>query len=128
MPSARRDWKLLEANESLRSTQQALRHTIYAARLNAAQSAWEADNINHCREMLEATRPSPGEADLRGFEWHYWRNRFRPALFTLQGQQTPVMSVVFSRDGRRIATAGGEVRLGTPRPASPCSRRSARRT
>ena len=101
----------LEANARLRVTQETLRHTVYAARLNAAQSAWEADNTSHCREMLEAARPSPGETDLRGFEWHYWRSRFRPAVFSFQGQRSQVVSVAFSHDGRRIASAGGDVRL-----------------
>jgi WD40 repeat protein len=94
------------ANNSLRAAQERLRHTLYAARLNAAQSAWEADNVTHCREMLEATRPSLGEADLRGFEWYYWRRRFRPEIFTSADHGHRENCVAFSRDGRRIASGG----------------------
>lgn len=64
--------------------------------------------------FLERHRPQPGEADYRGFEWHYlWRlchpekvAKAFPKLLELVGHQGEVYFVAFSPDGKRIATAG----------------------
>ncbi len=64
--------------------------------------------------FLERHRPQAGEADYRGFEWHYlWRlchpdkvAKPFPKLFDLVGHKGEVYFVSFSPDGRRLATAG----------------------
>jgi eukaryotic-like serine/threonine-protein kinase len=64
--------------------------------------------------FLERHRPRPGQADYRGFEWHYlWRlchpdkvAKPFPKLFDLVGHKGEVYSVTFSPGGGRIATAG----------------------
>jgi serine/threonine protein kinase/WD40 repeat protein len=64
--------------------------------------------------FLERHRPRPGQADYRGFEWHYlWRlchpdqvARPFPKLFDLAGHKGEVYFATFSPDGKRIATGG----------------------
>lgn len=59
-----------------------LRRVLYASELNRAQSAWEAGSYRRVMQILESTRPKPGESDLRGFEWHYWNRRLHGPLET----------------------------------------------
>jgi WD40 repeat protein/serine/threonine protein kinase len=96
----------LQANATLETKQTILERLLYATSLKAAQSAWESDNAGLCRDMLENVRPRGNTLDLRGFEWHFWRRRFRPAIRTLPGYDKPVCSVAASRDGSRIAAGG----------------------
>jgi len=77
-----------------------LEHSLYAARMNLAQGAWEQGNISRLREILEETR---AHAD-RGFEWYYWQRQTHLELRTLRGHIREVGSVAFSPDGRRIVT------------------------
>jgi serine/threonine protein kinase/WD40 repeat protein len=65
----------LAANRALTSAQDSLKRTLYAARLNLAQVAWDSHNPARTLELLEATRPSPGEPDFRGFEWGYYQRQ-----------------------------------------------------
>src|SRR5262249_48313926 len=57
-----------QAREEKRTAHQYL----YAARMNLIQAAWEANKVGRVLNLLEATKPQPGEDDLRGFEWYYW--------------------------------------------------------
>jgi WD40 repeat protein/class 3 adenylate cyclase len=76
------------------------RRLLYGANLNLAQQAWEQNNIDGLRQLLEETQAS---AD-RGFEWYYWQRQTHLALKTLRGHLEPVRSVAFSPDGQRIVT------------------------
>ena len=70
-------------------------------------------------DFLERHRPQPGQADYRGFEWHYlWRlchpeqvAKPFPKLFDLKGHKGEVYFVTFSPDGTLLATAGQD-RIG----------------
>jgi eukaryotic-like serine/threonine-protein kinase len=70
--------------------------------------------VSELDAFLERHRPMPGQADHRGFEWHYlWRlchpdkaARPFPKLFDLVGHKGEVYFVTFSPDGKRIATSG----------------------
>ena len=48
---------------------------VYAAHMNLIQKAWDVGNTDSIRNLLNATRPEPGEEDLRGFEWNYWQRK-----------------------------------------------------
>jgi serine/threonine protein kinase len=60
-------------NKALLSSQDSLRSTLYAARMNLTKAAWESVNPARALDLLAASIPKPGEPDPRGFEWHYWR-------------------------------------------------------
>jgi eukaryotic-like serine/threonine-protein kinase len=75
--------------------------------------------VDELETFLERHRPQPGEADYRGFEWHYlWRlchpekvaKSFRK-LLDLKGHTGEVYFATFSPDGSLLATAGKD-RIG----------------
>ncbi len=68
------------ANRSLTAPQDSLRRTFYAAQINLAQAAWDSGSPARTLELLQATRPKPGEPDFRGFEWNYFRRQVHGEL------------------------------------------------
>jgi WD40 repeat protein/serine/threonine protein kinase len=92
-------------NKKLQATQAQLRSTLYAAHMNLAQHAWEKGGVVRMVELLEQLRPKTGETELRGFEWHYLYRLCHGELLTLKGHTRPVNSVVYSPDGKRLASA-----------------------
>ncbi len=88
--------------EKLQVALEQLRRTTYAAHMNLAHNAWEANagNAERVRKLLEQHRPKPGETDLRGFEWYYLYRLCHSDLLTLKGVGS---SVAYSPDGRRLA-------------------------
>jgi WD40 repeat protein/serine/threonine protein kinase len=79
---------------------------LYAAHMNMALSAWHDARVKRVVELLELHRPKNGDEDLRGFEWHYLRRLTDTALHTFIGHNGLVWSVVFSPDGKWLASAG----------------------
>jgi eukaryotic-like serine/threonine-protein kinase len=78
------------------------RRYLYFSRINLADRAWQEAQIARMRALLEEERRS--QQDLIGFEWHYlWRLQ-HSSLFTLEGHAGPVVAVVFSPDGKRLAS------------------------
>ncbi len=59
-------WSLARA-EALQARQNA-----YAADMNLAQAALEKSDVAGALEALNRQRPSPGQKDLRGWEWRYF--------------------------------------------------------
>ena len=68
---------------------------------------------NSALQVLGRHLPGPGEADLRGFAWHYLARRADTSRRTLRGFDGAVFSVQFSPGGDRLAAAGkdGFVRI-----------------
>jgi serine/threonine protein kinase/WD40 repeat protein len=96
--------KAQEERDAARAEREKVRRLHYTAALNLMPAAWEADNLGRVLELLDEQRPGPDEADLRGFEWHYWDNLCHPELRTLRvGGHIGVLPAVFSGDGTRIA-------------------------
>ena len=91
---------------SWRALNDSLRRANYVADMNLARVAWDENNLSRARELLEKHRPRPGEADLRGFEWHYLRRLFRGDLLTVKAHPGGVTSVAFTPDGKRLVTSG----------------------
>ncbi len=68
--------------------------------VDLAHREWQDANIVRAEQLL-ADCP----ADLRRWEWHYVHHLCHADLFTLKGHTGPVLSVAFSPDGRRLASA-----------------------
>jgi len=101
--------------------------------MSLIQQAWEQNNIQRIRELLEETATFP----TRGFEWYYWQRQIHLELKTntvtfspderiitgsqdhttkvwnlsrsnepvsLKGHTAPIRSAAFSRDGQWIVT------------------------
>jgi roadblock/LC7 domain-containing protein len=86
----------------------AARQKAYASDMNVAFQAWEKGDLSRIDRLLDDHRPSPGEEDLRGFEWFYlWRLCHSDQL-TLRGHHSLIRAVAFSPDGRLLATAGDD--------------------
>ena len=76
---------------------------VYAGQLAQAQSAWEEGDARAARSFLYARR-----WDYRGWEYAHLRQRFDETQVTLRGHTSLVMSVIFSPDGKRLASGGNE--------------------
>jgi len=73
---------------------------LYVANMNLFQPAWEQNNIDRVRQLLEETATYP----QRSFEWYYWQRQAHLDLRTLRGRLGEVSAVAFSPDGQRIVT------------------------
>jgi WD40 repeat protein/tRNA A-37 threonylcarbamoyl transferase component Bud32 len=106
-------WHSAMANERAAATErdkvqglnEELRQTLYFSQMNLAQRIWDEGGLQRVHELLEQSRPKPGERDLRGFEWYYHYRLCHSDLLTLKGHTDPVSSVAFSSDGQRLASA-----------------------
>jgi WD40 repeat protein/serine/threonine protein kinase len=101
--------KSIEAEKNARQSRQ----QAYDANMLLTQMAWEQRRTFRFLELLKEQEPGPGQEDLRGFEWYYWRNQFRTACCTLEGHKDWVHAVAYSPDGRSLASGSrdGTVRL-----------------
>src|SRR5262249_55903956 len=75
----------------------------YLHHISLAHAAWQANNVRRADRLLEDC-----PADQRGWEWHYLKRLRHRETLTLQGHTNWVMSVAFSPDGSRLASAGGD--------------------
>src|SRR5262249_30543383 len=66
-----------ERNEAIQERKTAERErdsaqrSLYASHMNRALRAWEVGDIEEVQELLDHSRPEPGQPDLRGWEWAY---------------------------------------------------------
>jgi WD40 repeat protein/tRNA A-37 threonylcarbamoyl transferase component Bud32 len=82
----------------------------YDADINMAHKKWQSGDLIAVRRLLEAHRPAPGEADLRGFDWyHLWRLGVAE-LATFKDFPEGANGVAFSPDGKLLVSAS---RAGT---------------
>jgi WD40 repeat protein/tRNA A-37 threonylcarbamoyl transferase component Bud32 len=83
-----------------------LRREKYIADMNLARVSWDDNNLIRTRELLEQHRPKPGEADLRGFEWHYLRRLFEQQLWIIRAHGGAALTVAWTPDGKQLITSG----------------------
>jgi eukaryotic-like serine/threonine-protein kinase len=97
-----------ENEKEARESENLARHLAYAAKLTLAGRDWQDANVTHVRRELDETIPPQGKADLRGFEWYYLDRLTRSAGQTLTGHKRAILSVAYSPDGRRLASASDD--------------------
>jgi hypothetical protein len=90
-----------EARRATESEKQAL-GLVYAGQIDQAQQYWREGNVQAAQDQLDRCR-----WDYRDWEHRYLYTLFQASHLTLQGHTGPVLSVCFSPDGRRLASAGG---------------------
>jgi WD40 repeat protein len=86
------------------------RRLLYASDIGLAQRAWDEDDAGKARELLDHCLPREGEADLRGFEWHFLNRQAHPERRVLGPHSAGVFAVAYSPDGTRLACASGAAR------------------
>jgi WD40 repeat protein len=81
----------------------------YASDMKLASLDAEAGQMGFVQQRLrEHESRGDGEPDLRGFEWYYLQGLCQLDLRTLKGHTSDVMSVAYSPDGSRIASASND--------------------
>jgi WD40 repeat protein len=90
------------------------RLNLYAADVALAGQLLQQGDFGRARRTLAGLQPSPGETDLRGFEWRYlWNHAKGGQLLTLGQHEWIVTSVAVSPDGKTFASGGmgGQVKI-----------------
>lgn len=82
-----------------------LRRQLYTAHMPQAQQAWEEGNVSRMKALLRRHKPSDGEEDLRGFEWHYLNQLANSDRLTFDAGVKTYESAC-DPDGEWIATIG----------------------
>ncbi len=93
-----------EANLQLAQAREtAERQTRYATEMLFAAEEIHADNRGQAMELLNISRPQPGQPDLRGWEWRFlWAQCRSDELFTLGTLEKEIYRVAFLPDGRLV--------------------------
>ena len=80
---------------------------LYDARMNLVEHYWEDNNDELLQKGLAEQLPArQAGVDRRGFEWFYWQRKISSGTF--KGHSGRVSSVVYSPDGKRVASAGSD--------------------
>jgi WD40 repeat protein len=100
-------WEVEEAHAlRARVEQDCTRHILYAAQMNLGQNAWREAQAARLLDVLNAQRPAAEGEDLRGFDWHFLWRLCHSERRTWQGHRHNCTCVVFSPDGKRLASSG----------------------
>jgi eukaryotic-like serine/threonine-protein kinase len=85
------------------------RRYLYITQMNQAQKAYEEKKYGHALSLLEKVRPErQDQKDFRGPEWdHLWR-LCGGSHHDLRGHAAGITTVVYSPDGRHIASGDSE--------------------
>ena len=79
---------------------------LYFSRINLAHRAWQEAQITRMDELLEQTQAEDNDrGDHPGFERAYLLRLRQASLWTLKGHTAEILSVAFSPDGQRLASA-----------------------
>jgi WD40 repeat protein len=92
-----------QAREEVRQALARERQAGYFHRIALAHRCWLANDVLRAEQFL-AECPD----DVRHWEWHYLERLCHSELLTLRGHAGPVNGVVFSPDGKRLASAGDD--------------------
>jgi WD40 repeat protein len=79
------------------------KRAAYVSRVGLAYDQWRQDNAARARQLL-ASCPK----ELRGWEWRYLSRLLRPERIAIAAHPRGAGLLVFSRDGTRLLTGGGD--------------------
>ena len=97
-----------EARKEAVMQRDAAYQNLYMAQIRLGRQYWEAGQINTLKNMLGGYLPTSGRTDLRGWEWYYLLSLCHKDLLTFKGHNGSVISVAWSPNGSRIASAGAD--------------------
>src|SRR4051794_17554194 len=108
-----------ELRRQLRIERTARKALAYQADMRRAALLAEAEEWPALRDVLDGYRPAAGEADLRGWEWHFLDSLARKTQLVdrresvFQGPGAGIHQLAWSGNGERLAAVGedGEVLL-----------------
>lgn len=101
------------------SMEQDARRAEYDTALLLANDALHSGRLSLVKELLQRTTPSPGQPDLRGWEWRYLDSRVQSQeTRTLWLAGTPVAAVAAAPDGSAVAAASDGLKLTTWSPGN----------
>jgi WD40 repeat protein len=103
-------WQWREAEEARTTAEDRL----YFNRIALAHQAWRGYHVGQAERILEECIPAAGQDDRRSWEWRYLRRLSRAADLTLTEHEHAVQGVAFRRDGRLLASCGGQWRGEQP--------------
>lgn len=90
-----------------RASRDRMRQSLYVADLVLASRALEEGNLGLARASLRRQMPTPGERDLRGFEWFAYHQMSQGDEWkVLEGHEGAVTAVAYHPSGKVIASAG----------------------
>ena len=92
-----------KAKLDLDAAQWQLRRLSYLDRIQLAWQNWQRGQVVPARDVLAECDPS-----FRNWEWHHLHLLTNQELHTLRGHGNWVMDVVFSPDGRRLASGSDD--------------------
>jgi len=92
------------AEQALRNLRVAERN-LYNSDMSQAQGDWTETNLRRLTDTIQRYRD---QEKLKGFEWYYWNRLLQSAEFTLSGHVGSVDCVLFSPDGKWLASAGND--------------------
>jgi len=101
---------LWQRNNALNQAQ-VNRRLLYTTRMKLVNQEWENANVSRVEELLQATRPQPGDEDMRGFEWALFYKDTHREIFRLDGLGS-VHGVRFLKDGDTLAIGLGSISIG----------------
>jgi serine/threonine protein kinase/WD40 repeat protein len=84
----------------------AARHSAYNSDMSQVQQLLKLNNLEEARVLLNRQIPSPGQTDLRGWEWRYLWSQTRAddhEVFFDGKTNAVIQSMAFSPDGRLLA-------------------------
>lgn len=93
-----------DPQETLRKERDEKNRLLVQVDVLRAEKAWESDNINQVRELMQKHIPAKGATDYRGPEWHKLYALYRHQLREIPGDVSSPWH--WSPDSRFVATIG----------------------
>ena len=82
-----------EQQRRAEASRAAARRHAYVSDMRLASQSYQAGNIDHVVELLEKHWPdSPGDEDVRGFEWYHWWKATRLHRQSTHAARPPIES------------------------------------